>query len=167
MAQEISGNEQNSEAIIVYQPKVNLIEYLTDKDRILTKVCEKVNEITEDIDHFIEDMRATMHMSKGIAIAAPQVGKSLQIIVISAVVFKEEEDIVIINPELQILSTETITDMEFCLSFPMGKYKERYAEAQVKCLNRKMQNIVLYADTPVKARILQHECDHLQGICLV
>jgi len=152
---------------IIYQPKVNLIEFINDKDRILTKVCEKVSEVTEDIDHFIEDMRATMHMSKGIAIAAPQVGKSLQIIVINAVVFKEEEDIVIINPEIEILSNEQITDMEFCLSFPMGKYKARYTEAQIKCSNRKMQNIVLYGDTPVKARILQHEYDHLQGITLI
>ena len=152
---------------IIYQPKVNLIEFITDKDRILTKVCEKVSEITEDIDHFIEDMRATMHMSKGIAIAAPQVGKSLQIIILNAVVFGTEEDIVIINPEIEILSYEQITDMEFCLSFPFGKYKARYTEVQIKCLNRKMQNIVLYADTSPRARILQHEYDHLQGICLI
>jgi len=152
---------------IIYQPKVNLIEFINDKDRILTKVCEKVSEVTEDIDHFIEDMRATMHMSKGIAIAAPQVGKSLQIIVINAVVFKEEEDIVIINPEIEILSDEQVTDMEYCLSFPMGKYKARYTEAQIKCMNRKMQNIVLYGDTPPRARILQHEYDHLQGITLI
>ena len=146
-----------------YQPKVHLIEFLEDKDRILNKPCEKVNEISEEINNFIEDMRATMHFHHGIAIAAPQVGKSLQIIVINAVVFKEEEDIVIINPEIEILSNEQITDMEFCLSFPMGKYKARYTEAQIKCSNRKMQNIVLYAGTPIKARILQHETDHLKG----
>ena len=152
---------------IIYQPKVNLIEYLTDKDRILTNVCEKVKEMSEEIDHFIEDMRATMHMSKGVAIAAPQVGKSLQIIVLNAVVFGTEEDIVIINPELEFLSGELVTEMEFCLSFPMGKYKTRYTEVQIKCMNRKMQNVVLYGDTPPRARILQHEYDHLQGICLI
>ena len=152
---------------VVYQPNVNLISFLNDKDRILNKVCEKVTEMSEEIDHFIEDMRATMHMSKGVAIAAPQVGKSLQIIVLNAVVFGTEEDIVIINPELEILSNEQVTEMEFCLSFPMGKYKARYTEAQIKCMNRKMQNVVLYGDTPPRARILQHEYDHLQGICLI
>jgi len=151
---------------IKYQPKINLIEFLTDKDRILNKPCEKINEISEEIDNFIEDMRATMHFHRGIAIAAPQVGKSLQIIVINAVVFNTQEDIIIINPEIEILSNEQITDMEYCLSFPTGKYKARYTEVQIKCLDKKMQNMILYADTPIKARILQHETDHLKGIIL-
>jgi len=150
-----------------YQPKVNLIEFLTDKDRILNKVCEKVTEITPEIDNFIEDMRATMHYYRGIAIAAPQVGKSLQIIVINAVVFNNTEDIVLINPELDILSGVKEMDMEFCLSFPTGKYKSRYVECQIKCLNREMKNAVVFSESAIQARILQHEYDHLLGKTII
>ena len=150
---------------IIYQPNVKLITFLDDKDRILNKACEKVIEITPEIDHLIEDMRATMYYYKGIAIAAPQVGKSLQIIVINSIVFKTEEDTIIINPELEILSDEKIIDMEFCLSFPIGKWVSRYAEVQIKCLDRKMQSVILHGES-VKARILQHEIEHLAGITL-
>ena len=147
-----------------YQPNVNLIEFLKDKDRILEKLCEKVSEITEEIDHIIEDMRATMHFFHGVAIAAPQVGKSLQIIVINAVVFSSEEDIVIINPEIEMLTSEKRMQMEFCLSFPEGgKYVSRFLECQIKSFDRKMVQNIVYASTPIKSRILQHEYDHLQG----
>jgi peptide deformylase len=149
-----------------YKPKVNLIQFLTDKERILNKPCDKIDEMSQDIDNFIEDMRATMHSFRGVAIAAPQVGKSLQIIVINAVVFNSEDDIIIINPEIEILSENKVTEIEFCLSFPMGKYVERYTEIQIKGKNRKMQDIILHADNKVKSRILQHECDHLKGITL-
>lgn len=153
-----------------YQPNVNLIEFMKDKDRVLEKPCEKVSDLyfidkkTEEIDHIIEDMRATMHFYHGVAIAAPQVGKSVQIIVINSVVFNSEEDIVIINPEIEMLTAEKKMEMEFCLSFPEGgKYVSRYLECQIKGFDRKMQQSILYADTPIRARILQHEFDHLQG----
>jgi peptide deformylase len=151
---------------IAYKPKIHLVKFLTDTERILNKPCAPVLEINEEINNFIEDMRATMHFFTGLAIAAPQVGQSLQIIVVNAVIFDEEEDSVIINPRLDILSEDKITDIEFCLSFPMGKYISRYTEVQVKYLDRKMQENILHADTAMKARILQHECDHLNGVSL-
>ena len=149
-----------------YHPKIHLIQYLEDTDGILNKKCEPIVEITKEIDEFIEDMRATMHCFNGLAIAAPQVGKNLQIIVINGAVYGAE-DTIIINPEIVTLAGEKKLDMEFCLSFPLGKYKTRFTEIELKCKDREMKNGIIFEDNPIKARILQHEIDHLNGKTLL
>jgi len=160
--------ECNCESKDHYHPKIRLIQFMDDTERILSKKCEPVTEMTKEIDELIEDMRATMHAFNGLAIAAPQIGKSLQIIVINKAIYdKEEEDLVIINPEIVSLSGDKKLDMEFCLSFPIGKYKERYEEVEIKCKNRKMENAIIFEDTPMKSKVLQHEIDHLNGITLL
>jgi len=150
------------------QAFLNIIEYVNDIDGALSEVCFPVKEITPELSIFIDNMIFTMLFNGGIGLAAPQVGKPLQIIVTSGVPFNKEDPIVLINPDLSLLGEAKDLSMEYCMSFPgMSKYVERYVEAQVTAYDREMKNrFVLYGEG-IAARILQHEVDHCLGITLM
>jgi peptide deformylase len=147
--------------------KLPIVQFIGDNQKILSKKCEPVTEITPEIEQLIEDMVYTAEVSGGIGLAAPQVGKSLQIIVLSGKVLNEDENwIVAINPELEVVSQEQETIEESCLSFPIAKPIPRYKEVQIVAhIGNLEQRAVIYAKD-LGARLLQHECDHLQGVTL-
>jgi peptide deformylase len=144
-----------------------IISYIDD-DGILSKPCEPVIDITPEVSKLIDDMILTMVVSGGLGLSAPQVGRNLQIFVVSGVVFKQDDVVVCINPEISFIGEEKNTIKEYCLSYPdIGKYVERYNEVQLKAYSRDLKNqFVLYGEG-MKARILQHEMDHMQGITLI
>lgn len=149
--------------------RLPIIQFFGDYQKILSKKCEPVKEITPEIEQLIEDMVYTVSLSGGIGLAAPQVGKSLQITVLSGKALNEEDDwIVAINPELTIVSQEQETTEEYCLSFPkIAKVIPRYKEVQITAnIGNLEQKAVIYAKD-LGARLLQHECDHLNGITLL
>ncbi|KAH9570786.1 hypothetical protein CY35_02G059700 [Sphagnum magellanicum] len=125
-------------------------------DPVLHEPAEEVKK--EDIgsvhiEKTINDMVATMRNAPGVGLAAPQIGVPLQ---------------VIINPKLtKKANSGSAFFFEGCLS--VEGYRalvERYFEVEVSGLGRDGQPITVTAKG-WKARILQHECDHLQGILYV
>ncbi len=137
-------------------------------DDVLKLKAEEVKHIDEDIIKLLDKMTATMYSTNnGIGLAAPQVGKSLQMSVIDLTMgAKAEERIVLINPEI-IESDGVETGEEGCLSLPG-------ISAQVK---RKTRLLLQYFDLAGKehqrefqgfmARAIQHEIDHLQGVLII
>lgn len=112
----------------------------------------------------------------GVAIAAPQVGESLRIFVVSgrALVpedreedFPRPDDMVFINPEITRLSRAKKEMSEGCLSV-RGKYGTviRHEKASVKALNERGEPFT-YNGTGLVAHIFQHEYDHLDGILYI
>ena len=114
----------------------------------------------------------------GVAIAAPQVGESLRIFVISGKVFAEDTpegqekkptppDRVFINPELTRLSRKKVEMSEGCLSV-RGKYGivMRHEKASLKALDENGK-VITYHGAGLVGHIFQHECDHLDGILYV
>lgn len=113
----------------------------------------------------------------GVALAAPQVGESLQLFIIAGSVFSAPEetlpegaspeptppDLVFINPEIVRLSRAKQELSEGCLSV-RGKYGTvlRHAKATVKALDEHGKPFT-YHGTGLVAQIFQHECDHLGG----
>jgi len=146
---------------------LSIISYIDDEG-ILSKPCVPVTEITPEISKLIDDMILTMVVAGGLGLSAPQVGKNLQIFVISGVVFNQDDVVVCINPEVSVVSEGKNTVKEYCLSYPdMGKYVERYNEIQIKADSRDLkQQFVLYGNG-MQARVLQHEMDHMSGITLI
>jgi peptide deformylase len=142
----------------------------------------RIESVTLEIKQLIADMFETMYASKGIGLAAQQVGKALQLTVLDlrAVTDRESklelkgkpaklEDImplVLINPEIKPL-TDAVPGPEGCLSFP-----EMYAEISrpesvaVKALNGKGK-MVEFTAGGLLARAVQHEADHLNGILFI
>jgi len=102
-------------------------------DIVLRKKAKRVSVIDRSIHRLIDDMIETMQSASGVGLAAPQIGKSLRIIVLQ---MPDEEPQAIINPEIVKSSGEQEVT-EGCLSVPgyYGKLK-RPAEVTVKGKDR-------------------------------
>ncbi|XP_039117253.1 peptide deformylase 1A, chloroplastic [Dioscorea cayenensis subsp. rotundata] len=137
---------------------------------------------SQRIEEIIEDMIAAMRNSPGVGLAAPQIGVPLNIIVledtkqyISYASRKEIEMqdrrsfdlLVILNPKLKKKGTKTALFFEGCLSVDgFRAVVERHLEVEVTGLDRSGRPIKIDA-AGWQARILQHECDHLDGTIFV
>lgn len=129
-------------------------------DNKLTAKTKPVTLITDEIIQLLDDMYETMTAHDGIGIAAPQIGKNLQLAVIE--IDEETGRFEFINPEI----TErkgTDVDVEGCLSIP-NKYGtvERFEEITVRYFDREGEEIEVTAYGYL-ARAFQHEIDHLNG----
>lgn len=132
---------------------------------------------SREIQRLIEDMRETMYKAPGVGLAAPQVGKEVQLAVIEdkpeyvkdtdPKVLKERERVpvpfhVIINPRIT-LEEERVQFFEGCLSLTgFTAVVSRARRVRVDCLDHHGESRTIEA-TGWYARILQHEIDHLYG----
>lgn len=114
-------------------------------------------------------MRDTMRAAPGVGLAAPQIGESLQLVVIEDSTQNpalERELVpfhVLVNPVLTVRSEEMIEAYEGCLSFTgFSMIVPRARKVRVEALDENGQKVVKVA-TGWYARILQHEVDHLNG----
>ncbi len=135
--------------------------------KILSTKSRPVKEIDGKLQTLIDDMIELMYKAKGVGLAANQVGEAIRLFVMD--VSQEEErknPIVVINPI--ITATEgSITDEEGCLSLPNYSAKvTRAKRIEVKGYDRKGRELRLEGEG-LLAKCLQHEIDHLDGICFV
>ncbi|MDQ2087150.1 peptide deformylase [Herbivorax sp. ANBcel31] len=129
-----------------------------DDDEILRKVSKKVDVVSERVLTLLADMAETMYYSKGVGLAAPQVGVLKRVVVIDI----GEGLIELINPEVIKREGEQ-TEIEGCLSLPdvMGEVV-RPERVVVEALNKKGEKITLEGEG-LLARVFCHEIDHLDG----
>lgn len=134
-------------------------------DLVLRKKAKPVLFVGEKEKKLIADMIETMHEAKGVGIAAPQVGESLQIIVVNPTQEKGK-DSVYLNPEI-MEKKGAVKSPEGCLSVPgaSGDVK-RSQEVIVKAQDIYGKEVILKA-TGLLAVIFQHEIDHLNGMLFV
>jgi len=129
-------------------------------DSVLKQKAKKVHAVDRSIKKLIRDMLETMHAEPGrVGLAAPQVGVPLRVIVIG---MPEEEDIVLLNPEIVRRRGERIID-EGCLSVPgyFGQIK-RAESVNVKGRDQNGKEVRIRAEG-LLAQALEHEIDHLNG----
>lgn len=138
-------------------------------DPVLRKRAKEVEKGSIDIKAFIQDMFETMYAAHGIGLAAPQIGKSIRIFVVDGTTLNEEEEDMtgfkkaFINPEIVDEDGEAWEFEEGCLSIPnirenvsrLEKVKIRFVDEDWKVHEEEYDG--------VKARIIQHEYDHLEG----
>ena len=131
-----------------------------DGDPILRKKSRKVEVIDEDLHCLIDDMYETMYEAQGVGLAAVQIGKLKQLIVIDDY---EGTKIVLINPE-RVAEEGSSEALEGCLSVPerVGKVK-RFEKIKINYTDRDGEEKTMEAEDFL-ARIIQHEMDHLEGI---
>lgn len=144
---------------------LNILKY---PDPILKKKAEPVPEITGDIQRLIDDMAETMYTAPGIGLAAPQIGRSVRVIVID-INSKEEGKgglISLINPEIAEHSGEIAWE-EGCLSVPdYSADVRRFERVVVKGLDRNGVEKIVVGEGLLSVA-LQHEIDHLNGILFI
>lgn len=143
---------------------------------VLKKVAEPVTEgITDELRQFMDDMLETMYATRGIGLAAPQVGVSKRILVLDVEQGDEDEEgniakgtpLFFINPEIVWSSDELNTYKEGCLSVP-GQYAdvERPEKVRISFIDYHGKQQEVEADG-LLATCLQHEIDHLNGVLFV
>lgn len=149
---------------------------IVDRDHVVLR--KKAAEVPLDeiqspkIQKIVADMKESLEsQDDGVAIAAPQIGESLRIFVVSgraiSMIKDIEErsaDIVFINPKIVKLSKETELLEEGCLSvrYLYGKVK-RSTRATVEAYDESGTKFKM-GGAGLLAQIFQHETDHLDGV---
>jgi peptide deformylase len=131
----------------------------------------KQEELTcPTINALITDLQDTMAHYQGAGIAAPQIGIAKQVIIFGFAHnprYSQAEpapETILLNPKFEILSTEMETLWEGCLSIPgLRGAVARSNKIHYWGLDQNGQVIDRVA-TGFHARVVQHECDHLNGI---
>ena len=132
---------------------------------VLRTETETVTSFDDTLTQLIVDMGETMYDAPGIGLAAPQVGKSLKLIVVDISKESDEEKkfIAMINPEIIEHEGKQI-DEEGCLSLPeLTSNVNRYKKVTVSYLDDKGKPQKRTAEDRF-AVVLQHEIDHVNGI---
>lgn len=139
------------------------MEIITIGDDRLRNVSEDVHEIDESILSLIKNMKYTLKKSKGVGLAAPQVGVNKRLILVKP----QKEVYVFINPIITFKGKDMSCDGEGCLSVP-GKFVNvnRYKEITIEFMGEDGDLYKVDAKN-FFARIIQHESDHLNGVLIV
>jgi len=149
---------------------------------VLRQKGSRIEKLTPALKRLIDDMFETMRATRGIGLAAQQVGHATQLTVIDLTEITDRPStlhlkgqpvdvlefmpLVLINPEVTPVS-DPVSGPEGCLSFP-----EIYADisrpesVEVKALDRDGKRIEFRCGG-LLARVVQHETDHLQGILFI
>lgn len=137
---------------------------------VLRKDAEDIDETYPDLKKLVSDMFETMYHTEGIGLAAPQIGKSIAVIVIDASPLAEDfpecadSKMTLINPTLDIIDDEPpVSRAEGCLSLPgLSENVKRHEHVVLNWLD---ENFVEHEKEfrGFMARVIQHEFDHLLG----
>ena len=137
---------------------------------VLRREADDIDADYPELDKLISDMWETMYNSEGVGLAAPQIGKSIALIVIDgspvAEKFPECKDLklTLVNPELEVIEdVEPITREEGCLSLPgLSESVKRTEHVKLTWYDEKFQKHE-QEFSGFASRIIQHEFDHLLG----
>lgn len=147
---------------------MSVLKIIINPDPILRKKSKPVTAANlNTFRSFILDLAETMVKKDGVGLAAPQVGKNINIIVINKDVTKTKDHLVLCNPKITFFSTKKIILEEGCLSIP-NFYAEvkRPEKIRLKAIDINGQPIAIKTKG-VLARVIQHEIDHLNGILFI
>jgi peptide deformylase len=140
-------------------------------DPRLLRVSEPVQEFgTPELEELIRDMRDTMAHLNGAGLAAPQIGVPLRLVIFGVERnprYPDAEEVpftVLCNPQLTPLGEEMDDGWEGCLSVPgLRGLVPRYSRLRYSGFDPQGRRIEREVDG-FHARVVQHECDHLDGI---
>ncbi len=140
-------------------------------DPVLYRVAEPVTEFGgAELAALIQDMFDTMAALNGAGLAAPQIGVSRRVVIFEVGAnprYPDAESVpatILINPQIEILGTATESGWEGCLSVPgLRGLVERPAHIRYTGCDRDGTPFTREV-TGFHARVVQHECDHLDGV---
>ncbi len=153
---------------------MSVLSIVTYNDPVLREETEPVSENSDELQQLIDDMFETMHYAKGVGLAAPQIGKSIQLFVVDADSITEELDdeedagpLVFINPEIIEKKGDEVKLEEGCLSIPEIRDEiSRPESVVISYKDREFEDRTMEVSGWL-SRVIQHEYDHLQGVLFV
>ncbi len=140
-------------------------------DSRLLQVAERVETFdTLEFKTLIQDMQDTMEAENGAGLAAPQIGVGLQVVIFGVEKnsrYPDAEEVpytVLVNPVVKPITQSMEEDWEGCLSVPgMRGMVPRFSRVRYHGFDQFGKSIDRSVDG-FHSRVVQHECDHLQGI---
>lgn len=136
-------------------------------DAVLRKRASDIEKGT-DLTQLVADMYETMHEANGIGLAAPQIGKSIRLFIVDGTTLEDEPDLkdfrkVFVNPQVVDEHGEEWGFEEGCLSIPNIREEVlRKETVRIKYFDENWNAFEEEFDG-MKARIIQHEYDHIEG----
>ena len=149
---------------------------------VLRKKASLITEFGAPLEKKADHMLQVMYTANGIGLAAPQIGESIQLVVIDLQLDKSEETVILdgrtlplqlvqpfcfVNPHFEPVNDVKISEEEGCLSLPdvrgnVNRFHEIKLTYQDLCGG---QHVLQCRN--LFARCIQHECDHLRGILFI
>lgn len=138
-------------------------------DEVLRKRCEPVTPDFPDLKKLVDDLFLTLAEAEGVGLAAPQIGKNLRLFIVDCTPWGEDDPScagyrrAFINAEIYAMSDQKKSYDEGCLSFPGLRadvqrslsIRMRYLDQELKPHDEEF--------TGLKAWVIQHEYDHIEG----
>ncbi len=139
---------------------------MTFNAKCLRTKCEVVTDFNDELSQLSTDMIETMIKHDGIGLAAPQVGVTKRVIVVTDVSVETPRYFTVVNPKITFY--EGLKEaVEGCLSYP-GMKKAIKRPTHIKVIGQSILGEPLTFDVyDLQARIFCHEIDHLNGMCSV
>lgn len=146
---------------------MSLLRIHTYPDPVLAQKAQEIQEVTDEIRELAADMSQTMYEGNGIGLAAPQVGRSVRLVVLDVTGPEERKGLMqLVNPAIVAREGEVESE-EGCLSLPQlsGKViRSEKVTVRARDLDGNEQTIEAEG---LLAICLQHELDHLDGVLLL
>ena len=140
-----------------------VLKIRTVPDPVLRRKAKRISAMDPKVQKLIDDMLETMPAASGVGLAAPQVGVSLRLVVIT---IPGEDPLVLINPEMVKKTGEREVD-EGCLSIPGYRGKVKRSQAvTVRARDRGWKERRIKG-AELLGQVLEHEIEHLDGVLFV
>ncbi len=136
-------------------------------DPVLKKRGQDI-PVGSDIKELVADMFETMKAASGVGLAAPQIGKSLRLFIVDSTPMHDDDETPLVrafvNPVILEESGDEWAFEEGCLSIPgIREDVRRKSKLKIKYFDENWNEYFEEYDD-IKARIIQHEYDHVEGV---
>jgi peptide deformylase len=139
-------------------------------DPVLRTAADPVTDFDKQLRNLVKDLTETLRDAGGAGLAAPQIGVSQRVVIFGVEKnprYPDAEEVpftVLVNPRITLLTREVEEGWEGCLSVPgMRGVVPRYTKLRYTGFDHEGHPIDRVAEG-FHARVVQHECDHLDGI---
>lgn len=128
---------------------------------VLRTPAVHVSDIAREVMPYVDDLRKVMERNHGLGLAAPQVGIGYRFFVT-----QYKPIALVINPVIVERAGANVSKIEGCLSFPKRQtYVKRAERVLLQWTNGAGERSESWF-SGIEARVIQHETDHLDGICI-
>ncbi|KAG9139569.1 hypothetical protein Leryth_016334 [Lithospermum erythrorhizon] len=151
-----------SPADLQFEGPLKIVEY---PNPILRAKNKRISTFDDNLKKLAHEMFDIMYKTEGIGLSSPQVGMNVQLMVFNPVGERGEgEEVVLVNPKVVRYSRKIVAYDEGCLSFP-GIYADVERPDSIKVDAQDVTGAKFSVSlSGLRARVFQHEFDHLQGI---